>query len=443
VIDYLSVSDNTAEDPLELGAYFSLDTITWASRMISDSRRAVKDEWDRIAGIRRVNQRRVLNAYRRARITEMHLSGTTGYGYGDPARDGLEEIYSELFATESALVRPQVVSGTHAISATLFGLCRPGDEILSATGTPYDTLQRVLKGPNSLDDWGITYREVPLLNDTQIDAREVLAAISPKTRIVMFQRSRGYLLRPSFTPAEIGAVVRQIKSIHPHVICFADNCYGEFVEETEPTHHGIDIMAGSLIKNPGGTLAPAGGYVVGKKTLVRQVADHIVAPGLGYKVGPMLGLGRALLQGLYLAPLLVGEALCGSILAAHAFAQLGYEVYPRWNEHRTDTVQAISLRNAEAVLLFCRAIQNCSPIDSTAVPEPDELPGYADPIVMAAGTFVQGASSELTADAPMRPPYTVFMQGGSSRDQTEMALELALQYLAEHGHVSTTNQLAR
>jgi cystathionine beta-lyase family protein involved in aluminum resistance len=417
--------------------------MAWATRLVNDSRIAVTDEWERVAAVRRVNQRRVLNAFRQARISDIHLTGTTGYGYGDPARDGLEGIYSELFATESALVRPQVVSGTHAISATLFGLCRPGDEILSATGTPYDTLQRVLKGPNSLDDWGISYREASLLSDNQIDVPQVLAAIGPNTRMVIFQRSRGYLLRPSFTPTQIGAVVEQIKNAHPHVICFADNCYGEFVEETEPTHHGIDIMAGSLIKNPGGTLAPAGGYIVGKQALVRQVADHIIAPGLGYKVGPMLGLGRALLQGLYLAPLLVGEALCGAILAAHAFEQAGYDVYPRWNEHRTDTVQAITLKHPEALLLFCRAIQSCSPVDSMAVPEADELPGYADPVVMAAGTFVQGASSELSADAPMRAPYTVFMQGGSSRDQTEMALETALQYLAEKGYVLTANQLAK
>lgn len=419
-----------------------MQNIAWIGELIAASRSAVQPQWEKAAVVRRVNQRRVLAAFREARVSELSLTGTTGYGYNDPAREALERVYAAVFGTEAALVRPQVVSGTHAISATLFGLCRPGDRIISATGTPYDTLQRVINGPGRcLQDWGISYGEIPLLNDTDIDTAAVLAAITPNTKVVMFQRSRGYLLRPSLSPAAIGAAARQIKSAYPHVVCFADNCYGEFVAETEPTHHGIDIMAGSLIKNPGGTLAPSGGYIVGAADLVAQVADCITAPGLGSKVGPMLGLGRPLLQGFYLAPLLVCEAVCGAVLAAHVFAQAGYQVSPRWDEPRTDTVQAISLGNAEAVLAFCRAIQAVSPIDSMAVPEADELPGYADPIVMAAGTFVQGASSELSADAPLRPPYTVFLQGGVTRDQTELAIEQALHNLVSTKHLSA-NALA-
>ena len=392
-------------------------------------------EWQRAAAIRRHNQRRVLAAFKRAQVSEYHLAGTTGYGYNDPARDALEQIYADVFATESALVRPQVVSGTHAISASLFGVLRPGDELMSATGPPYDTLQRIINGPGRcMKDWGITYRECPLTPEETIDVDRVIASITPKTRMVMFQRSRGYLLRRSLTAAEIGHAARRIKEAAPDVVCFVDNCYGEFVEEVEPTHFGsVDLMAGSLIKNPGGTLAPAGGYVVGRADLIDRVADEITAPGLGARVGPMLGVGRLLLQGFYFAPLLVCEAVCSAILAAHVFAGLGYSVSPKWDDKRGCTVQVIELNSKEALLRFCQAIQAASPIDSTARPVPSELPGYEHNVIMAAGTFVQGASSELSADAPLRPPYAVFMQGAISRDQTEVALETALCTLADHG----------
>lgn len=406
----------------------------WANEIVARSRAAVGEIWERAALTRRHNQRRVLAAFRRAQVSEHHLAGTTGYGYNDPAREALEQIYADVFATERALVRPQVVSGTHAISASLFGLLRPGDELLSATGPPYDTLQRILEGPGrSMRDWGITYRECPLTPQGTIDLEKVIASVSPRTRVVMFQRSRGYLLRRSLTAAEIGNAARAVKAAAPDIICFVDNCYGEFVEEMEPTHFGIDLMAGSLIKNPGGTLAPAGGYVVGRADLIDRVADEITAPGLGARVGPMLGVGRLLLQGFYLAPLLVCEAVCGASLAAHVFAGLGYTVLPRWDEVRGDSVQVIVLESKEALLRFCQAVQAASPVDSTAVPIPGDLPGYAHQVIMAAGTFVQGASSELSADAPLRPPYAVYMQGAISRDQTEMALETALCHLAAHG----------
>jgi cystathionine beta-lyase family protein involved in aluminum resistance len=411
-----------------------LTDIQWATDIVAKSRVAVRKTWERAALIRRHNQRRVLAAFRRAQVSEYHLAGTTGYGYNDPAREALEQIYADVFATESALVRPQVVSGTHAISASLFGLLRPGDELLSATGPPYDTLQRIIGGPGrSMQDWGITYQECPLTPEGTIDIETVTASISPNTRVVMLQRSRGYSLRRSLTAAEIGDAVRAIKAAAPDTICFVDNCYGEFVEEVEPTHFGVDLMAGSLIKNPGGTLAPAGGYVVGRADLIDRVADEITAPGLGARVGPMLGVGRLLLQGFYFAPLLVCEAVCSASLAAHVFASLGYSVSPRWDEVRGDTVQVIVLESREALLRFCQAVQAASPVDSTARPIPDELPGYTHHVIMAAGTFVQGSSSELSADGPLRPPYAVFMQGTISRDQTEVALETALCSLAAHG----------
>lgn len=384
--------------------------------------------------VRRHNQRRVLAAFRRARVSEYHLAGTTGYGYNDPAREALEEVYAEVFSTEAALVRPQVASGTHAISACLFGILRPGDELLSATGPPYDTLQRVIGGPGrSMADWGITYRQCELTDEGRIDIESVLRAISLQTKMVMFQRSRGYSLRRSLGAEEIGRAVKTVKAKHPHVICFVDNCYGEFVERTEPTDYGVDLMAGSLIKNPGGTLAPSGGYIVGRSALVDQVAEAVTAPGLGARVGPMLGVGRLLLQGFYFAPLLVCEAVCSAVLAAHVFGSLGFPVSPKWDESRGCTVQTITLGSQEALLQFCGAVQAASPIDSSAKPVPGDLPGYREAVVMAAGTFVQGSSSELSADGPLRPPYAVFMQGAITRDQTEVALETALCNLAAHG----------
>lgn len=407
----------------------------WTTSLIEESRRAVKEVWEKVLEVRRHNQRRVLQAFKNARIGEFDLNGTTGYGYHDPSRKAVEAVYCTVFGTEAAVVRPQIVSGTHAIAASLFGLCRPGSEILSATGSPYDTLKRIISGPGpSLADWGITYREVALSDEGRCVPEDILQAITKDTGVVMFQRSKGYSWRPALSAWHIAETAALIKKEAPHVTTFVDNCYGEFVEEWEPTQiGGVDLMAGSLIKNPGGTLAPSGGYITGRRHLVSQAADAAVAPGLGLKVGPMLGLGRNLLQGFYFAPLFVAEALCGGVLAAHLFSTLGFAVEPAWNGERADSVQALLLGSPEAVSAFCRAVQNSSPIDSTATPVPANLPGYQDPVIMAAGTFVQGASSELSADAPMRPPYAVFMQGGSAREQIEIALETALEYLQQAG----------
>lgn len=420
-----------------IGAEHSLKNSNWTASLVEASRRAVKAAWEQVWEIRRHNQRRVLEAFRQARISEFDLNGTTGYGYHDPSRKAVEEIYCTVFGTEAAIVRPQIVSGTHAIAASLFGVCRPGSEILSATGSPYDTLKRIISGPGpSLADWGITYREVDLSPAGRCVPEAILAAINKNTSVVMFQRSKGYTVRPALSARHIAETATLVKKAAPHVTTFVDNCYGEFVEEWEPTQiGGVDLLAGSLIKNPGGTLAIAGGYITGRRHLVSLAADAAIAPGLGLKVGPMLGLGRNLLQGFYFAPLFVAEALCGGILAAHLFAELGFAVEPAWNGERADNVQALLLGSPEAVLAFCKAVQNSSPIDSTATPVPANLPGYQDPVVMAAGTFVQGASSELSADAPMRPPYAVFMQGGSSREQIEVALETALEYLQQGGYL--------
>jgi cystathionine beta-lyase family protein involved in aluminum resistance len=410
-----------------------MSVLNWAAAQVEASRIAVEPMWQQIANIRRYNHRRVLEAFRQVRVSEHHLIGTTGYGYNDPSREVLEAIYARIFNAEAALVRPQIISGTHAINLCLKGICRPGDEILSITGAPYDTLRRIISGPGRcLADWGITYRELPLLPDGSCDIPALQSAIGPKTRLVMLQRSRGYDIRPALSAEHIAQAAATIKNTAPHVVTFVDNCYGEFVEKHEPTYYpGVDLLAGSLIKNPGGTLAPSGGYIVGQSEFVSQVADALTAPGLGNKVGPMLGVGRQLLQGLYLAPLFVAEAVCGAILAAHVFGELGYCTLPNWQAPRYDSVQTVILEKPEAVLAVCRAVQSASPIDSTAVPIPDELPGYTDPVIMAAGTFIQGASSELSADGPMRPPYAVFLQGGTARDQMELALEIALQNLAE------------
>ncbi|HAA89924.1 MAG: Uncharacterized protein XD63_0931 [Thermoanaerobacterales bacterium 50_218] len=389
--------------------------------------------------VARINQIRVLEAFRKAGISELHLKDGTGYGYGDLGRQGLEEVYALTFGAEAALVRAQIISGTHAITLALSSLLQPGDELLSVTGTPYDSLATVIGVSGdvrgSFKEQGITYREVSLDREGKPDYQKIAEVLTPKTKVVMIQRSRGYSWRRSLSIKEIEELIKFVKSIFPRVICFVDNCYGEFVEEKEPTHVGADLAAGSLIKNPGGGIAPTGGYLVGKTELITTAADRLFAPGLGNKLGTNLGLGRLFYQGLFLAPQIVGEALKGIIFAAHFFKLLELETSPPPGSPRSDLVQAVKLHTPEAVKAFCRGIQNASPVDSFVVPEPGYFPGYADEIIMAAGTFIEGASLELTADGPLRPPYIVYLQGGLSYAHTVYAVVNAVQELVHAGFI--------
>jgi cystathionine beta-lyase family protein involved in aluminum resistance len=371
------------------------------------------------------NLQKVLTAFRNHKISELHLQSSSGYGYNDVGRDGLEAVYGEIFRGEEALVRHQVVSGTHAITLAYFGNLLPGDELLSV-GTPYDTLHKIIGTKNkemgTLRELGILYREVPLAEDGSIDLGAVLDAISSKTKIVSLQRSKGYQWRPSLTIDEIAKVTKEIKEKWPHIIVFVDNCYGEFVEKKEPLEVGVDLIAGSLIKNPGGGIAPCGGYIIGKKELVDRAAMRLTAPGIGGEIGPSLGNNRLFYQGLFYAPHVVGEALWGAIFTAYLCAGLGLEVMPRAEGMRTDIIQAIKMGNQKRVLAFCQGIQRYSPIDSHVTPIAGDMPGYDDQVIMAAGAFVQGSSIELSADGPMREPYIVYMQGGTSRQHVKLAV---------------------
>lgn len=403
--------------------------------LIARARDAVQEEWARVDEIERYNQKRVLAAFWEERIGEEHFAGSTGYGANDIGRAALERLFARVFGAEAALVRPQIASGTHAISACLFGVLRPGDHVVSASGPPYETLQQVIRGdrPTALIAQDVEYDEVSLTADGQVDVEGVLAALKPNTRLVMLQRSRGYSWRPALTVAELGDVIRAVKKARPDVVCFVDNCYGEFVEPFEPTHAGADLIAGSLIKNAGGGIAPAGGYIAGKAELVAMAADRITAPGLGSKLGPTLGVSRDMFFGLFQAPHAVSEALKGAMLIGRLFHDLGYDVAPRPGEPRSDIVQAIRLDDERVLRAFCAAVQSAGPVDSFVTPEPGPVPGYDVPVIMAGGTFVQGSSIELSADGPMRPPYYVFVQGGLSRVHVEIAIGSVLRRLADDG----------
>lgn len=371
------------------------------------------------------NQKRVLDAFRRHRISDFHFRGSTGYGYGDDGRDNLDRVYATVFGAEEALVRSQIVSGTHALAACLRGILRPGEGMV-ALGRPYDTLQAVIgitgNARRSLLKTGVEYREAPLAADGTVDLDALDRAVDKRTRLIFLQRSRGYDPRPSFSIGTLERVIDHIHRRHPGVIAMVDNCYGEFAEEREPTHVGADIIGGSLTKNPGGGLVPTGGYVAGRPDLVELVAEHLTAPGLGRDIGAVPGGTRAYYQGLFLAPHFVGQALKGMAFAAGLLEKLGFMTSPRYDEHRTDIVQAVQMQDADQVLAFCRAIQATAPVDAYVTPEPAPLPGYADGVVMAAGTFVQGATLEFTADAPMREPYVVFMQGGLTREHVKLGI---------------------
>jgi cystathionine beta-lyase family protein involved in aluminum resistance len=369
-------------------------------------------------------------------VSDFHFSGSTGYGYNDRGREVLDEVYASVFGAEAALVRPHFVSGTHTIGTALFGVLRPGDKLLYMTGKPYDTLHKVIgkpgDGTGSLQDFGIEYGEVDLLADGGVDWVHVEQNITSNTKVIGIQRSRGYAWRASFSVAEIGEMVRRVKAIKPDVIVFVDNCYGEFTELHEPTEYGVDLMAGSLIKNPGGGLAETGGYIVGKREFVEKAAYRLTAPGIGGEVGAMLGTTRAIYQGLFLAPTLVGQAVKGSIFAAAMFEHLGFTTHPRWNDPRTDLIQAIQFTGSEHLIKFVQGIQNAAAVDAHVVPEPWDMPGYEHPVIMAAGTFIQGGSLELSADAPIREPYIAYMQGGLTYSHVKFGVLTALDKMIHH-----------
>ncbi|WP_090672734.1 aminotransferase class I/II-fold pyridoxal phosphate-dependent enzyme [Paenibacillus tianmuensis] len=386
------------------------------------------------------NQWKVIRAFQKHKVSDYHFAGSTGYGYNDRGREVLDLVYADVFGAEAALVRPHFVSGTHTIGTALFGVLRPGDELLMMTGRPYDTLHKVIgkpgDGQGSLQDWGIAYQEVDLLEDGSPDFAAVAERITPRTKVIGIQRSRGYAWRPSFTVAQIGEMVRFVKEIKPDVIVFVDNCYGEFTELTEPTEVGVDLMAGSLIKNPGGGLAATGGYIAGKSRYVELASYRLTAPGIGGEVGAMLGTTRAIFQGLFLAPHLVGQAVKGSVFAASVFEQLGFTTHPRWNDPRTDLIQAVQFTGPEHLIAFVQGIQQAAAVDAHVVPEPWDMPGYEHPVIMAAGTFIQGGSLELSADAPIREPYIAYMQGGLTYSHCKMGVLTAIQNMMDRGLLS-------
>lgn len=391
---------------------------TFSPQIISTKNRAlelVQPAFTELDAVAAANTGRVLAAFRDHQVSEYLFKASTGYAYDDAGRDRLEEIWADLCGAEDALFRSQFVSGTHALSCVLFGILRPGDELLSITGTPYDTMQTIIgetsKTAGSLTDWGIAYRELSMI-DSGIDLDGLAKKITSKTKMVLIQRSRGYSLRKTLNIADIEAACRRVHEIKPDCVCFVDNCYGEFVETSEPTSVGADIMAGSLIKNAGGGLAPTGGYIAGKKEYVNLAAYRLTAPGLGAELGASLVGNRLFYQGLFLAPHVTAQAIKGALFAAAFFELLGYEVFPKYTQKRSDIIQAITLGSAEKMVAFCRGLQQFSPVDGHVKPEPSSMPGYADPVIMAGGTFVQGSSIELSADGPIRPPYAVYLQGG-------------------------------
>ncbi len=400
--------------------------------------RSLKERFQAIDQVAEYNQLKVIKAMQEARVSDIHFAGTTGYGYNDMGRDTLEEVYARAFHGEDALVRPQLISGTHALTVALSGNLRPGDEILSPVGKPYDTLEEVIgirDSVGSLKEYGITYRQVDLLENGDFDYENIRKAINGNTKLVEIQRSKGYATRPTLSVKRIGELISFIKGIRPDVICMVDNCYGEFVETTEPTDVGADMIVGSLIKNPGGGLAPIGGYIVGRKDCIERAAYRLTAPGLGKEVGASLGVSQSLYQGLFLAPTVVAGALKGAIFAANVYEKLGFSVVPNGRESRHDIIQAITFGTAEGVIKFCEGIQAAAPVDSFVTPEPWAMPGYDSDVIMAAGAFVQGSSIELSADGPIKPPYAVYFQGGLTWYHAKLGILMSLQKLSDAGIV--------
>ncbi len=395
---------------------------------------AAAENFSRVEEISEQNTLKILKAMRRLKISDAHFKTSTGYAYGDIGREKLDELFAEIFHAESTLVRTQFVSGTHALATALFGILRPQDELVSLTGAPYDTLQTVIghahAARGSLKEFGIGYRELNLVDGT-VDLPAIKNFVTPRTKLAMIQRSRGYSMRAPLTTSDIEKICAAVKAVNPSCVTFVDNCYGEFVEAREPVEVGADLAAGSLIKNIGGGLAPTGGYIVGRKDLVELASYRLTAPGMGDELGASLGTPRLLYQGLFMAPHVTAQALKGAIFAAGIFSRLGFKTSPLPEEIRGDIIQAIELGAAERLIKFCRAIQKFSPVDSFASPEPWDMPGYEDQVIMAAGTFVQGASIELSADGPLREPYAVYLQGGLTFEHAAIGILAAAQELEE------------
>jgi cystathionine beta-lyase family protein involved in aluminum resistance len=394
----------------------------------------LKERFDEIDRTAEFNQLKVLKAMQDNKVSDIHFAATTGYGYNDIGRDTLENVYASAFHAESALVRPQLMSGTHALSVALSGNLRPGDEILSPVGKPYDTLEGVIgirESRGSLAEYGITYSQVDLLPNGEFDLEGIKNALNGRTKLITIQRSKGYATRPTLSVKRIGELISYIKNIKPDVICMVDNCYGEFVETIEPTDVGADLCVGSLIKNPGGGLAPTGGYIVGREEYVENAAYRLTAPGLGKEIGATLGVNSLLYQGFFLAPQVVSGALKSAIYAANIYERLGFTAIPNGTEPRYDIIQAITLGSPEGVIAFCKGIQAAAPVDSYVVPEPWPMPGYHSDVIMAAGAFVQGSSIELSADAPIESPYAVYFQGGLTWYHGKFGVLMSVQKLLE------------
>lgn len=399
----------------------------------------LKDRFKEIDERAEFNQMKVLHAMQENRVNAECFNSTSGYGYNDMGRDTLEKVYATCFKGEDALVRPQITCGTHALALALMSNLRPGDELLSPVGKPYDTLEEVIgirPSKGSLAEYGITYSQIDLLPDGTFDYEGIKNAINERTKLVTIQRSKGYATRPTFSVKQIGELVAFVKNINPNIICMVDNCYGEFVEEREPLEVGADMIVGSLIKNPGGGLAPIGGYIVGKKECVENAAYRLTSPGLGKEVGASLGVIQSFYQGLFLSPTVVSGALKGAIFAANIFEDLGFDVIPNGTESRHDIIQAVTFHNEEAMIAFCEGIQAAAPVDSYVTPEPWAMPGYDSNVIMAAGAFVQGSSIELSADGPVKPPYSVYFQGGLTWYHAKLGILMALQKLKERNLVN-------
>ncbi len=399
----------------------------------------LSDRFNEIDRIAEINQLKVVKAMQESKVSEACLLGTTGYGYNDIGRDTLEEVYSRIFHTEAALVRPQITCGTHALALALMSNLRPGDELLSPVGKPYDTLEEVIgirPSMGSLAEYGITYSQVDLLSNGDYDYEGIRKAINDKTKLVTIQRSKGYQTRRSLSVESIGELISFIKSIRSDIICMVDNCYGEFVEEIEPTDVGADMVVGSLIKNPGGGLAPIGGYIAGKTACIENAARRLTSPGLGKEVGASLGILKDFYQGLFLAPTVTASALKGAIFASAMFEKAGFPVLPNSVEERVDIIQAVTFGNPEGVIAFCKGIQAAAPIDSFVSPEPWDMPGYDAPVIMAAGAFVSGSSIELSADGPIKPPYAVYFQGGLTWPHAKFGILKAFQSVYDAGLIN-------
>ncbi len=398
----------------------------------------LKERFAAIDKIAEYNQGKVIAAMQKNRVSAACFAGTTGYGYDDVGRDNLERVYADVFHTEAALVRPQITCGTHALTVALSANLLPGDELLSPVGLPYDTLQEVIgirESPCSLKEYGVSYRQVDLLSDGTFDYDGIRAAINEKTKLVTIQRSKGYATRPTFSVTQIGELIAFVKNIKPDILVMVDNCYGEFVETIEPSDVGADMVVGPLIKNPGGGLAPIGGYICGTKTCVERCAYRLTAPGLGQEVGANLGLMTSLYQGFFLAPTVVAGAEKGAIFAANLYEPLGFKCVPNATESRHDIIQAVELGSEKAMIAFCAGIQGAAPVDAFATPLPWDMPGYNDKVIMAAGAFIQGSSIELSADGPIRPPYAVYFQGGLTWYHAKLGILMSLQEMVNAGLV--------